>query len=139
MAGASKGTQRCGIERTYAGNTESVHHAREDLGQWLASMDLAPLTADAQLVLSELSSNAVEASPHLEYSVCVSVEDGRLRIAVSNSSTALLPAERDWKSPDPLASQGRGLSIVDALSESVEVEQTASIVTVSAHLRTEMP
>lgn len=133
MEAASKGTQRS-LQRSYSGTTDTLNQARCDLVELLQMNGLHVVVADAELVLSELASNAVEASPHTNYRVFVELADDTLLVAVTNNSKAALPAEADRIPEDVLAPQGRGLMIVHALSDSVDVIRTESEITVSARL-----
>lgn len=67
---------------------------------------------EAELVVSELVTNAVR---HGRPPVALTLEhnDGTIRIAVSNADTGALPVVRNT---DDLASGGRGLAMVDAVS-----------------------
>ena len=132
---ASEGTRTTTADRSYAGETATLNQARLDLATWLQANDLAVVTEDAQLILSELSSNAIEASPNQKYRVVTHIEGDLIVIAVSNRSRTALPAEEDWSPTSVLAPQGRGLLIVNALSESVTVEQSGGGTLVSARLR----
>lgn len=132
---APEGTRSEAIEHEYAGSTETINQARTDLVEWLFAHSLDALTADAQLVVSELTSNAVEASPGVPYRVGAWLKPGALAIAVVNQTAAELPDEQDWTPESVLAPQGRGLLIVRALSESVDVDQIGMETTVTAILK----
>ena len=56
-------------------------------------------------------------------------------VAVTNlSSDAEIPAHEEWVPAEPLASRGRGLGIVDQLSEEMAVDVGYSSVRVTARL-----
>ena len=129
-----EGMQSPSLERSYAGTTETLNQARIDLSVLLGNHGHQALIADAQLVLSELISNAVEASPGEPYEVTARVGQHHVQIEVTNISTAQLPDREDWQPKDVLAPQGRGLSIVRALSESVQVITTGTKLTIVARL-----
>lgn len=131
---ATEGTRSKTVEHTYAGSTDTINQARTDLVDWLFECDMASVTADAQLVVSELTSNAVEASPGEPYRVSAWLGPDTLCITVTNRSTEQLPDEDDWSPESVLAPQGRGLMIVKALSETVDIERTDTETTVSVHL-----
>ncbi len=122
------------VDRSYAGSTDTLNQARLDLAAWLLLHGLEAVAADAQLVLSELASNAINASPNQPYRVAADIAE-MLVITVSNRSTEELPPAEAWAPESILAPQGRGLMIVNALSDSVHVEQTESGTHVSAYLR----
>ncbi len=132
---AYKGTRTRSTACSYAGETATINQARLDLATWLQANDLATVTDDAQLILSELISNAIEASPDQSYRVVAQIMPNAVAITVTNRSTAELPAEEDWTPKSVLAPQGRGLLIVNALSESVTIEQSGGATLVSARLR----
>jgi len=132
--GATEGIRSKAIEHTYDGTTETINQARTDLVEWLLEQGLSGVSADAQLVVSELTSNAVEASPDEPYSVAAWIDAGTLCITVTNRSNAELPPPGDWSPETVLAPQGRGLLIVKALSAAVHIDQTDHETVVSAHL-----
>lgn len=132
--GAFEGTRTI-TDRSYAGETATINQARLDLDSLLQANDLAEVTNDAQLILSELVSNAIEASPGENYRVVALIEPDVIQITVSNPSTAELPAQDKWAPESVLSPQGRGLLIVNALSEMVTVEQSDGATVVSARLR----
>lgn len=132
--GATNGTRDKAIEYTYDGSTETINQARTDLVDWLLEQGLTQVSADAQLVVSELTSNAVEASPGIPYKVAAWVDNDTVCITVTNRSSAELPERDDWSPETVLAPQGRGLLIVEALSTSVHIDQTDTDTVVSAHL-----
>lgn len=134
IVNATEGTRSATIEHTYAGTTDTINQARNDLVEWLFENGLPQVTADAQLVVSELTSNAIEASPDQPYRVSARLEADVVCIRVSNRSTAELPSPDDWSPESVLAPQGRGLLIVKALASSVDIDQTDTETTVSAHL-----
>jgi anti-sigma regulatory factor (Ser/Thr protein kinase) len=86
--------------------------ARRALAEWLATVPCpAPIAADAQLVVSELTTNAVvhtDSAP----TIVASFDDGRLRIEVHDQHPAL-PRIRDRPGP----SGGWGLRLVDAAAD----------------------
>jgi anti-sigma regulatory factor (Ser/Thr protein kinase) len=79
----------------------------------------------AELVLSELASNAVQASPGNPYKLRLSLDaDGSLVMALtSHSRNGGPPPRGSWGPSAVLAPSGRGLMIVDELSDTVEVER----------------
>ena len=133
--GAFEGTRTTFTDHSYVGETATINQARLDLDSLLRANDLAAVADDARLILSELVSNAIEASPGKNYRVVAMVESDVVQITVSNPSTVALPAPDDWAPESVLAPQGRGLFIVNALSEMVTVEQSDGLTVVSARLR----
>jgi len=133
MPCATEGTQIT-FARSYAGSTDTVNHSRADLTHLLAENGLHAIAADAELVVSELASNAIEASPGQAYQVAFHIADHEVVVAVTNRTTAILADNAHEGPDDALAPQGRGLMIVHALSKSVEIHQTDDEITVSARL-----
>jgi anti-sigma regulatory factor (Ser/Thr protein kinase) len=83
--------------------------ARRALAQWLDSVPCpAPIASDAQLVVSELTANAV-VHAHSAPTVVASFDDGRLRIEVHDQHPTL-PHIRDRPGPNG----GWGLRLVAA-------------------------
>jgi anti-sigma regulatory factor (Ser/Thr protein kinase) len=121
------------------GEPTSVVNARQfalDISSQLgASDELLPQIA---LVVSELATNAVQASPNRPYELTVAGDDQRLRIQVVNWVTdAEIPGRSSWRPMDPLAPKGRGLGIVDHLVDELEVERQDSHVRLTATIRLE--
>jgi anti-sigma regulatory factor (Ser/Thr protein kinase) len=97
-------------ERHFSPDAASVASARRFV---VSLIDAGPELVDSvQLAVSELATNAVlhARSP---FRVRVTREDGRLRVAVHDSSSAAA-AKKDY---GPTAVTGRGLTIVEQLTE----------------------
>ena len=93
----------------------------------------------AELVVSELATNAIQASPGTPYGLRVSLAgDGAVVVAITNSTQRDgLPPRSDWGPAHPGAQRGRGLLIVDELTDDVEVDQPAAgTLVVTATFRT---
>jgi anti-sigma regulatory factor (Ser/Thr protein kinase) len=127
------------LDRAYAGTTSTLRAARSDVVGWLKEHKIDEDLRDrAALVLSELASNAVQASPGSAYGLRVSlVDDGSVLMAVTSRTARDRPPPRDdWGPATVLASRGRGLLIVGKLSDQVDVDQSAAgTVVVTATLR----
>jgi anti-sigma regulatory factor (Ser/Thr protein kinase) len=86
--------------------------AREALGEWLARIPCSDtVTRDAQLVVSELTTNTIVHTRSAP-TVVVSFDDGRLRIEVHDQDRAP-PRIGDQSDPDG----GWGLRLVDAVTD----------------------
>jgi len=110
------------FDATYEGDTSTMNPARCDVRSWIGASNVAvsaPID-DVVLALSELISNAIEAAPGCIYRVRISVEVDRLGLIVTNDGTSVLPESSQWTPENVLASSGRGLAIVAAVSDSVE-------------------
>jgi anti-sigma regulatory factor (Ser/Thr protein kinase) len=123
------------VEVTYSSDTRSVAAARHELVRFLGRVDEAARER-AMLVVSELMSNAVEASTD---PITLSLESSGgtepVQIRVRNVATDDdFPDREDWGPDEPLARRGRGLAIVDTLAESVEVKREGDWVVVTARM-----
>ncbi len=127
------------VVRRYPCATGELGRVRRDVESTARSLGFGPLDVDrAVLVVSELASNAVQASPGEVLGVDLSAPDPlHLLIVVMNRSGRAPPSRDDWGPIHRLAPRGRGLSIVDALSEdmSVDYDPVSGRVVVSASLR----
>jgi anti-sigma regulatory factor (Ser/Thr protein kinase) len=127
------------LERQYGGTTGSLREVRNDLVRWLKGHGAGDDLCDrAALVVSELASNAVQAAPDVPYRVRVSFADGKsLVVAITSHTPGHGPPPRgEWGPPTLMAAYGRGLLIVDELSDDVVVQQPAAdTVVVTATLR----
>ncbi|MEO8266964.1 MAG: ATP-binding protein [Ilumatobacteraceae bacterium] len=129
----------------YAGDLRTLQRARRDVVGWLADHAADETTKErAALIVSELASNAVQASPGSSYRIEVSEVDSHLvSISVRNRPIEQLPPPREkWRpvgnlSLKEMSLRGRGLAIVDSLSEEVTIEYLDEELTVTAVLRTE--
>ena len=115
------------FERHYAGDTGVVNGVRLDVDGWLRHQSADGDTRSrAALVVSELASNAVQASPGRDFRVALRRTPVGVRITVANRAPdAELPDREDWGPDDVLAPTGRGLAIVDALCFNVVIETSA--------------
>lgn len=130
------------IDRTFDGDYPTTGAVRTDVAEYLTENGFDRRAVDeALLVLSELYDNAIRYGDGGRPEVAVAVDlDGdramRLRIAVTNrGDVARIPARDTWDPMDPLALSGWGLSIVDTIATSVQVEGDRERTTVEAELR----
>ena len=131
------------LQREYEGDLVTLRAARRAVMDWLAELGADDDTQErAALIVSELSSNAIQAAPGRTYSLRVArVDDGSATISVRNHPTGSLPPAREsWRSKPAsqlrnLPARGRGLAIVDSLSEDVTVEHHGDDVVVTARVR----
>jgi anti-sigma regulatory factor (Ser/Thr protein kinase) len=140
---ASSGEPASGLRRDYEGDLATLRSARRDVIDWLAQHGADEATKErAALIVSELTSNAIQASPGMAYTVHVArLADDLAEISVRNHPTKGLPPAREhWRpvaelSLKELSLRGRGLAIVDSLSEDVTVAQHGDEVIVTARVR----
>jgi anti-sigma regulatory factor (Ser/Thr protein kinase) len=130
------------LQREYDGDLVTLRAARAAVIDWLAGLGADDDTRErAALIVSELSSNAIQAAPGRTYSLQVRLDDGCATISVRNSPTGSRPPARESWRPEPatqlrnLLPRGRGLAIVDSLSEDVTVEHHGDDVVVAARVR----
>ena len=126
------------LDRDYEGEAATLRSARRDVLAWLAARGAdEDAKQRAALIVSELATNALEASPGRTYRVQVElVDDDLAMISVRNPAGRGLPPDRErWKPADPSALRGRGLAIVDSLSEGVTIDSDSGEVVVTARLR----
>ena len=117
------------LERVYAGNSGTLRDARSDVVASLRSAVGDPdLEERAQLVVSELATNAIQASPGQRYGLVVQVgNDNSVVVQVTSTSDREAPPPREsWGPETARAVRGRGLLIVGMLSDEVEVAQPES-------------
>jgi anti-sigma regulatory factor (Ser/Thr protein kinase) len=116
------------LDREYEGMTDTLRVARLEVGGRLAERRLSvDLRERAELVVSELASNAVQASPGAPYRIRVAIEsDDAVVIALtSEASQGGPPPRAEWGPTNVLSATGRGLLIVDELSDDVNVQRPA--------------
>jgi anti-sigma regulatory factor (Ser/Thr protein kinase) len=105
------------FRRSFAGHPEQVAQARHFVTAALAGCPAAP---DAELLASELATNAVQhsASGHGgSFVVAISHAPGRVRVTVTDGGSATCPAVHVAGSADELELSGRGLLLVDVLAD----------------------
>jgi anti-sigma regulatory factor (Ser/Thr protein kinase) len=126
------------LNRDYDGEPATLRIARRDVLAWLSARGADNETMQrAALIVSELATNALQASPGHAYNVTIAlVGDACAEISVRNHANGSLPPDRAcWKLSDQSSLRGRGLAIVDSLSEDVAVRADSDEVVVSARIR----
>ena len=123
--------------------------ARTDVVGWLSGLDADEGTKErAALIVSELCSNAIQNSSGSAYSLEVErLDEDTAAISVRNRPDDKLPPARElWRpagdlSLKELSLRGRGLAIVDSLSEEVTIEHLREdlVVTARLHIDVEAP
>lgn len=103
--------------------------ARAELVAWLEARGAdAVVVEEMAVVVSELVSNAVRATaPGTRPTVAAWVQDGEVFLEVSNPISADAAERIDWNLDDPLRGGGRGLLLVRAFVDGLEVEPDMSI------------
>jgi anti-sigma regulatory factor (Ser/Thr protein kinase) len=123
----------------YRGETSTLNAARTGVADWLESQGGASLLQDVTLVVSELVSNAIEASPACDYVVDANVSAGMVSLTVTNETTSPIPGSDSWGPVEALAAQGRGLAIVSALCDQVVVSEHQGRTSVTVKLAFDHP
>ena len=90
---------------------------------------------DLELAASELVTNAwAHASPAtVAVGVSVTAERATISVTCTSSSDSLLHDVTEWTMPAPDELEGRGLGIVRATTDGVEIEQRGSSLAISVH------
>ncbi len=109
-----------------------VAAARRFVRQALADVDPA-ISADLQLAVSELVTNAIDhaASPHV--TVEVAIEAGEVVLTVTSHGSGPLAPVTTWVPAPPEASAGRGLAIVRSIATNVTVDHRGDTLRISVH------
>ncbi len=126
------------LNRDYAGDAVTLRSARRDVADWLTQHQADNDTLErASLIVSELASNAIQASPGSSYQLClVSVDNDFVTLSITNQTGGSIPPDRaNRRVADPSALRGRGLSIVDSLSDELTIEAGTVAVVVTARFR----
>lgn len=103
----------------------AVADARTAFERWLRGTEASEDTVhELTVVFSELVANAVDASPgvHQEIEAVAWTEGGNIVLRVANPVTSSAVPVMEPDLSDPLRTGGRGLLIVRAYTDSVEVE-----------------
>lgn len=127
------------LEREYEGTTSILRAARTDVTRRLHERGVNPDLRDrAELVISELAANAVQAAPGNPFGLRLSLDDdGAVVVTVTSHTINGSPPPRERWGPVTLrAASGRGLMIVGELSDRVVIAQPdPQTVVVTATLR----
>jgi anti-sigma regulatory factor (Ser/Thr protein kinase) len=113
----------------------SVSVARADARDALENLRIArELVDDTLLVATELLANAVEHAPEgrIIFRLDVAIDRWVLVEVECAGTIDLLPQLAEWGPDEPLSPRGRGLAIVDALSDSVAVSDDGGRLRVAA-------
>jgi anti-sigma regulatory factor (Ser/Thr protein kinase) len=117
------------LDREYDGTTKTLRAARTDMVGCLRSKGVDEDVRDrAELVFSELASNAVQAAPGDPYCLRLTVgDDGSVVMTVTSQTRHGVPPPRElWGPESPLAPSGRGLIIADELADALEIDRPAA-------------
>lgn len=127
-------TEHCA---SYHADVAVIADGRRQIAAWASLAAPGPdVVIDLEVVTSELLANAVAASePDAEVHVGMSGDDTWLVLEVANVAAQGPPPASGWDYDDPIRAGGRGLVIVRALTDRVEVESRAPWTVVRCTLR----
>ena len=116
------------LELTVDAATAAASAARFELVEWLEVNDADEVAVEElAVVISELVSNAVRACrPGTNPSVSAWIEDEDVFLEVGNTLRPDAAAHTDWDLDDTLRHGGRGLLLVRAFVDDLEVEPDMS-------------
>jgi anti-sigma regulatory factor (Ser/Thr protein kinase) len=116
----------------HSSDFSDVAVARRFVREALADVDPA-ISADLQLAVSELMTNAIEhaAGPHVTVEVAIDV--GEVVLTVTSHGSGPLAPVTTWEPARPEASAGRGLAIVRSVATNVTVEHVGDTLRISVH------
>ena len=117
----------------------AVTPSRLAFRNWLGSLGVEEDTLEELIVVfSELVANAVDASPETEQvSAAACVNGGSVVIEVANAlAESSEPVDR-WDLDDPLRPGGRGLMIVRAYTDTMEIDVGDDMIVVRCERRVE--
>lgn len=130
------------LRREYLGDYATLRSARHEVVEFLAQQGADEETRErAALIVSELTSNAIQASPGLVYNLEVVRVDDAAAISVRNRPAGRFPPPREqWRPPKEvslpeLSPRGRGLSIVESLADELTIEHEGDEIIITARLR----
>lgn len=113
--------------------TADISTARRFVREALAAHDLdAGIVDDIALAASELVTNAIEHGADQPVDLAVDLEPQHVRLSVtSRGNTSDLPSGDRWVVADVSSVTGRGLGIVRALVDRVDVDRQGDSVTIT--------
>ncbi|MGW3492173.1 ATP-binding protein [Streptomyces sp. NPDC001020] len=97
----------------FAVGEHSARHLRRILRLYLVGSGLADVTDAAELALTELVANVVRHVPGRRCRICFLLQPGGVRVEVADDCPELPARAR----VDPLGDGGRGMVIVDAVTD----------------------
>lgn len=122
-------------EGEFASTLESIGDARDFVRGVLRDDAVDEQTVDdVTLAVSELVTNAVVHGSGGPVSVRIETASDEV-VCVVGSTGGPLPDPATWRSPGARGRTGRGLAIVRAVADSVEVEGDGSVVVLSCRFR----
>ena len=122
--------------RTFEPDMANVRLARRFVREHLAGRAPADVVDDLALVTSELVTNAFEHGTPEPVALEVAVNAGSVMVTVTSRGEAtLIPAVDDWATAPAERLNGRGLGIVRALADAIDVKRSRDAVAITVHRR----
>jgi anti-sigma regulatory factor (Ser/Thr protein kinase) len=115
------------------GSMSSVSAARRFVRNALARRVPASVSADLELATSELVTNALEHGAHVPVQVSVDVDDRSAWVTIESGDGASLAEVEQWAIAGAERANGRGLGIVRAIADDVDVRRTSTSVSITVH------
>jgi anti-sigma regulatory factor (Ser/Thr protein kinase) len=114
-------------ERThFNADTANVSEARRFVRRVLSECDAVDVVADLELVASELVTNAVEHGNGDDIDLMVACDGSQVTITVtSHGQVDDVGPSDEWRVAEPGSITGRGLGIVRALADHIDVRKRA--------------
>ncbi len=127
-------TEAAGIvEHSWDAGTLRLSEARTVVSRWLGAHRISELESALHLVITELLSNARAASkPTDPITLRLHFDDEVVDVEVENIGQEFDPS---FEMPDALALGGRGLSLVSAMADSVDIQYSGGRTRVAARFR----
>ena len=90
---------------------------------------------DLELIASELVTNVWAHAAPASVNLGVSVSEDRATVIVESANAAswFAPDVADWKMAEPDELTGRGLGVVRAIADGVDIDQRGAMLVISAH------
>jgi anti-sigma regulatory factor (Ser/Thr protein kinase) len=90
---------------------------------------------DLELIASELVTNVWAHAVPASVNLGVSLKDDRVTVTVESANAAswFAPEVADWTMASPEQLTGRGLAVVRAIADGVDIDQRGAILVISAH------
>ena len=107
-------------------SVDALPGARHDFSQWLERCRVArDISGELLTAFSELVANAIHAADHAasEALACAWRDGDDVVLEVANATPGSIRPVHRWDLQDQLRAGGRGLQIVQAFTDSVEIDQ----------------
>lgn len=121
-------------------DADAIPEARHAFQDWLRGLGAgAEDVADMAVVLSELASNALAGAEGTDTGIDIRarIDGDELQLEVANQVGGAVDHVLRWDLDDPLRGGGRGLMIVRAYTDTLEIDSAGSTVTVRCTRRLE--